>query len=42
MLHTLPASIEYDHKLQEVDLKYLFSSKSALRSLAGNYVELPS
>jgi p-hydroxybenzoate 3-monooxygenase len=41
MLHTFPAAIEYDQKLQEVDLEYLFSSDSAQRSLAENYVGLP-
>ena len=41
MLHTFPASIEYDQKLQEVDLAYLFSSEAAQRSLAENYVGLP-
>ena len=41
MLHTFPASIEYDQKLQEIDLEYLFSSEAAQRSLAENYVGLP-
>jgi p-hydroxybenzoate 3-monooxygenase len=41
MLHTFPASIEYDKKLQEIDLEYLFSSEAAQRSLAENYVGLP-
>jgi p-hydroxybenzoate 3-monooxygenase len=41
MLHTFPASSEYDQKLQEIDLAYLFSSESAQRSLAENYVGLP-
>jgi p-hydroxybenzoate 3-monooxygenase len=41
MLHTFPASIEYDQKLQEIDLAYLFSSDAAQRSLAENYVGLP-
>jgi p-hydroxybenzoate 3-monooxygenase len=41
MLHTFPASIEYDQKLQDIDLAYLFSSESAQRSLAENYVGLP-
>ena len=41
MLHTFPASIEYDQKLQEIDLAYLFSSEAAQRSLAENYVGLP-
>ena len=41
MLHTFPASIEYDQKLQEIDLTYLFSSEAAQRSLAENYVGLP-
>ena len=41
MLHTFPASIEYDQKLQEIDLAYLFSSEAAQSSLAENYVGLP-
>jgi p-hydroxybenzoate 3-monooxygenase len=41
MLHTFPGSIEYDQKLQEVDLAYLFSSQAAQSSLAENYVGLP-
>jgi p-hydroxybenzoate 3-monooxygenase len=41
MLHTFPASIEYDQKLQDIDLAYLFSSDAAQRSLAENYVGLP-
>ncbi len=41
MLHTFPDSIDYDKKLQETDLAYLFSSEAALRSLAENYGGLP-
>ena len=41
MLHTFSASIEYDQKLQDIDLAYLFSSEAAQRSLAENYVGLP-
>ena len=41
MLHTFPDSIDYDRKLQDTDLAYLFSSEAALRSLAENYVGLP-
>jgi p-hydroxybenzoate 3-monooxygenase len=41
ILHTFPASIDYDQKLQEIDLAYLFSSEAAQRSLAENYVGLP-
>jgi p-hydroxybenzoate 3-monooxygenase len=41
MLHTFPASSEYDQKLQQIDLQYLFSSEAAQRSLAENYVGLP-
>ena len=41
MLHTFPDSIEYDRKLQDTDLAYLFSSERALGSLAENYVGLP-
>ncbi|MFO1267698.1 MAG: 4-hydroxybenzoate 3-monooxygenase [Rubrivivax sp.] len=41
MLHTFPGSIEYDRKLQDTDLAYLFSSEAAMSSLAENYVGLP-
>ena len=41
MLHTFPDSIEYDRKLQDTDVAYLFSSERALGSLAENYVGLP-
>ena len=41
MLHSFPDSIEYDRKLQQTELDYLFSSEAAMRSLAENYVGLP-
>ncbi len=41
LLHRFPDSLDYDRKLQETDLDYLFSSESAMRSLAENYVGLP-
>ncbi len=41
MLHSFPSSIEYDRKLQQAELDYLFSSEAAMRSLAENYVGLP-
>ncbi len=41
LLHTFPDSIEYDKKLQQTDLEYLFSSAAAQSSLAENYVGLP-
>jgi p-hydroxybenzoate 3-monooxygenase len=41
LLHTFPQSPEYDRKLQEVELAYLWSSEAAQRSLAENYVGLP-
>jgi p-hydroxybenzoate 3-monooxygenase len=41
LLHTFPESIDYDKRLQEVDLAYLFSSEAAQSSLAENYVGLP-
>ena len=41
LLHNFPDSIEYDRKLQDTELAYLFSSEAALRSLAENYVGLP-
>lgn len=41
LLHTFPASIAYDRRLQQTDLEYLFSSDAAQTSLAENYVGLP-
>ncbi|MCW8175777.1 4-hydroxybenzoate 3-monooxygenase [Verminephrobacter aporrectodeae subsp. tuberculatae] len=41
MLHSFPDAIEYDRKLQDTELAYLFSSEAAQRSLAENYVGLP-
>ena len=41
LLHKFPDTIPYDERLQDTDLAYLFSSESALRSLAENYVGLP-
>ncbi|HMO46435.1 MAG TPA: 4-hydroxybenzoate 3-monooxygenase [Rubrivivax sp.] len=41
LLHTFPDSLEYDRKLQQTELDYLFSSEAAQRSLAENYVGLP-
>jgi p-hydroxybenzoate 3-monooxygenase len=41
LLHTFPANSDYDRKLQDTELAYLFSSDAAQRSLAENYVGLP-
>ena len=41
MLHTFGDGLDYDSKLQDTDLAYLFSSDAAMRSLAENYVGLP-
>jgi p-hydroxybenzoate 3-monooxygenase len=41
MLHRFPDNSPYDHRLQETELAYLFSSQHALASLAENYVGLP-
>jgi p-hydroxybenzoate 3-monooxygenase len=41
LLHTFPDGIDYDRKLQDTELAYLFSSEAAMRSLAENYVGLP-
>jgi p-hydroxybenzoate 3-monooxygenase len=41
LLHTFGDSIEYDQKLQQTELAYLFSSEAAQTSLAENYVGLP-
>jgi p-hydroxybenzoate 3-monooxygenase len=41
LLHRFPDHMPYDQKLQQTDLAYLFSSETALRLLAENYVGLP-
>ncbi|MBL4768674.1 MAG: 4-hydroxybenzoate 3-monooxygenase [Rhodobacteraceae bacterium] len=41
LLHQFPDNIAYDNRLQDTELEYLFSSESALKSLAENYVGLP-
>jgi p-hydroxybenzoate 3-monooxygenase len=41
LLHSFPDNIAYDRKLQQTDLEYLFSSRSAMTSMAENYVGLP-
>lgn len=41
LLHRFPDQISYDRKLQETELNYLFSSETAQRLLAENYVGLP-
>ncbi|MDE2333877.1 MAG: 4-hydroxybenzoate 3-monooxygenase [Rhodospirillales bacterium] len=41
MLHRFPDNGSYDDRLQQAELSYLFSSESALASLAENYVGLP-
>jgi len=41
LLHRFPDSSAFDQRLQDTDLAYLFSSQSALSSLAENYVGLP-
>jgi p-hydroxybenzoate 3-monooxygenase len=41
LLHSFPGSSPFDRRLQRTDLAYLFSSPSALASLAENYVGLP-
>jgi p-hydroxybenzoate 3-monooxygenase len=41
LLHTFPDRIDYEERLQQTELEYLFSSEAALRSLAENYVGLP-
>jgi len=41
LLHRFPDSSAFDQRLQDTELAYLFSSHSALASLAENYVGLP-
>jgi len=41
LLHRFPDSSAFDQRLQDTELAYLFASRSALASLAENYVGLP-
>ncbi len=41
LLHTFPENSDYDNRLQQTDMEYLFSSEAAQTSLAENYVGLP-
>jgi p-hydroxybenzoate 3-monooxygenase len=41
LLHRFPDASAFDRRIQDTDLSYLFSSQSALKSLAENYVGLP-
>ncbi|MDU8926749.1 4-hydroxybenzoate 3-monooxygenase [Alisedimentitalea sp. MJ-SS2] len=41
MLHRYPDSIDYDQRLQQIEMEYLFSSDAAMASLAENYTGLP-
>ena len=41
LLHRFPDNSGFDNHLQQTDLEYLFSSKTAMGSLAENYVGLP-
>lgn len=41
LLHRFPERSGFDARMQETDLDYLFSSRSAMASLAENYVGLP-
>jgi p-hydroxybenzoate 3-monooxygenase len=41
LLHRFPDRIEYEDRLQQTELEYLFSSETAQRLLAENYVGLP-
>jgi len=41
MLHRFPDRLDYEDRLQQTELEYLFSSETAQRLLAENYVGLP-
>ncbi|MCW5703865.1 MAG: 4-hydroxybenzoate 3-monooxygenase [Bradyrhizobium sp.] len=41
LLHRFPDRISYDERLQDTEMSYLFSSETAMRLLAENYVGLP-
>lgn len=41
LLHRFPDRISYDDRLQDTEMDYLFSSETAMRLVAENYVGLP-
>jgi p-hydroxybenzoate 3-monooxygenase len=41
LLHRFPEENEFDEKMQEAELDYLFGSRAAQTALAENYVGLP-
>jgi p-hydroxybenzoate 3-monooxygenase len=41
LLHRFPERISYDDRLQDTEMSYLFSSETAMRLVAENYVGLP-
>jgi len=41
LLHKFPQNSEFDSRIQETELEYLFSSEAAQKALAENYVGLP-
>jgi p-hydroxybenzoate 3-monooxygenase len=41
LLHRFPDRVEYEDKLQQTEMTYLFSSETAQRLLAENYAGLP-
>ena len=41
LLHRFPDRLAYDDQLQKTEMDYLFSSETALKQLAENYVGLP-
>ena len=41
LLHRFPDRSSYDERLQQTEMSYLFSSETAMRLLAENYVGLP-
>lgn len=41
LLLKFPDHIDYDGRMQDTELEYMFSSEAALKSLAENYVGLP-
>ncbi len=41
LLHRFPDRVSYDDRLQETEMSYLFSSETAMRLVAENYVGLP-
>ena len=41
LLHTLPENEPFEHRMQDAELDYVFSSQAMMTVVAENYVGLP-